>query len=576
MSVLVDDLARTVGRWVGRGFERAAEDPEGAQRRRLDILLRHARDTAFGRDHGLSRVHSAEAYREAVPVRDYEGFRPYVDRMIAGESSILTPDKVFMYTTTSGTTSEPKLIPVNVRWQRELAYLVRLWLYRAMGDHKGLMRDGMVGLVSPSVEDHTPSGVPIGSVSGLTYQRVPWYIRQCYLLPYDVMTVEAYDLRYYLATLYSLARPASCAVVPNPSTLLRIAETGDRESESLIGAIRDGKLGLSTLEGLSQHDEQVCRRLASHLKPNPDRAQFLEQARATHGALRPRDVWPNMRFIGCWLGGSCGVQARRLKAWYGEEVPFRDIGFRATEATITVPISDGVPEGVLALEANFYEFIAEEEIEQENPRVLLAHELEPGRCYYILLTTRGGLYRYDINDIVEVRGFYRNAPLIAFMRKGRDMVNITGEKLHVNQIYGAAESAAEDTGLRWEQIQLIPDVACYRYDLLVEPQASGLSIDDLRRFLEAFDGHLKGTNIEYAHKRKSRRLHLPRLHEMARGWAARRQKEDVLERGKRDGQYKWPYVTNRWLAASRDEVVRTLDPPPEGASQSGLGGPSEL
>ncbi len=213
---------------------------------------------------------------------------------------------------------------------------------------------------------------------------------------------------------------------------------------------------------------------------------------------------------------------------------------------------------MLALNANFYDFIPVDEIDQENPTVLLADELEVGGQYYILLTTRGGLYRYDINDIIEVTGTYEQAPLVAFLRKGRDMVNITGEKLHVNQICQAAQRASEGLGWRWEQLQLIPDAEAARYDLLLEPLERESTQAALEDFVRTFDRELASLNMEFAAKRNSRRLHLPRLHQMRSGWSNEHQRADVAS-GKRDGQYKWPYVRDEWLEASRACVVKTLD-----------------
>ena len=235
---------------------------------------------------------------------------------------------------------------------------------------------------------------------------------------------------------------------------------------------------------------------------------------------------------------------------------------------MSVPIQDGTSEGVLALNANFYEFIPVEDIEAESPQVLLADGFEVGAHYYILLTTRGGLYRYDINDIIEVTGTYEKAPLVAFLRKGRDMVNITGEKLHVNQVCLAAQRASERVGLRWEQLQLIPDAEAARYDLLLEPLWTPSA---LRRRYQTSSApsteSLTALNMGFAAKRNSRRLHLPRLHHMRPGWSHEHQRADVAN-GKRDGQYKWPYVRNEWLDQSRSFVLKTLDLEPSEQSPS--------
>ena len=96
------------------------------------------------------------------------------------------------------------------------------------------------------------------------------------------------------------------------------------------------------------------------------------------------------------------------------------------------------------------------------------------------------------------------------------------------------------------------------YDLLLEPRDANCSERTLQAFVIAFDEQLSALNMEFAHKRKSKRLHLPRLHHMRQGWSTAHQRADVAN-GKRDGQYKWPYVRNEWHAISESFVLNTLD-----------------
>lgn len=224
---------------------------------------------------------------------------------------------------------------------------------------------------------------------------------------------------------------------------------------------------------------------------------------------------------------------------------------------MTIPVEDGTAAGPLAVHANFFEFVPEECIESTNPPVRLAHELEDGKRYYILLSGANGLYRYDINDVVEVQGFYGRTPKVRFVRKGRDMVSITGEKLHLNQIQAAIREAERGTGLPVWQFRIIPDVEGLRYDLLLEVHAPADSDAVGRNFLAAFDHALTAANIEYASKRKSRRLRAPRLFLMQPGWADRLSRAD-FRRGKREAQYKWPAIREQWDEASRAEVIGSV------------------
>ena len=105
----------------------------------------------------------------------------------------------------------------------------------------------------------------------------------------------------------------------------------------------------------------------------------------------------------------------------------------------------------MAVDANFYEFIPEAEMESDRPHALTVGQLEEGESYYIVLTSPNGLYRYDINDVVRVAGFHGRTPMFEFMRKGRDMVNLEGEKLHVSQLIQAVEAAQTSVG-DWHRV----------------------------------------------------------------------------------------------------------------------------
>ena len=94
--------------------------------------------------------------------------------------------------------------------------------------------------------------------------------------------------------------------------------------------------------------------------------------------------------------------------------------------------------------ARFFSFVPEESASDPHPHVLLAHELELGKLYKVIMTNESGLYRYDINDTVKVNDFYNRTPVIAFVRKTSDVLNITGEKLHVNQFIMTIKKVSQE------------------------------------------------------------------------------------------------------------------------------------
>ena len=288
-------------------------------------------------------------------------------------------------------------------------------------------------MVSPAVEGYTQGGTPFGSASGYIYQNAAWAIRRSYDLPYSVFSIADYDAKYY--------------------AIMRLVTTADGRRDQVIRDIHDGAIDREL-----DIAPELRRELSARLRPNPVRARELERIVEREGFLDPKGYWPDLSLVGCWKGGSVGVTVERLKPWFGDEMPFRDIGYRASEAQMTLPVQDEGSAGILALDTNFYEFVPEAAMEREDARVLTAGQMEEGESYYVLLTTPTGLYRYDINDVVRVAGFYRQTPMLEFVRKGRDMVSLTGEKLHVGQLIQAMAVAQERTGMQVAHYRAIGNV----------------------------------------------------------------------------------------------------------------------
>jgi GH3 auxin-responsive promoter len=551
----------TAQQWVHRrAFEAATAAPAAAQARVLARLLSTNAGTVFGREHGFATTETPATFARRVPIRDYEAFRPYMNRVVAGEAAVLTAEAPLMFATTSGTTGEPKLVPVTESAARDTAALMRLWTVHALRDHPNLLDHRVLTMVGPAVEGRIGSGLPIGAMTGMIQQRLPWLVRRQQAVPYAVALVRDAETRYLLTARLALAHSVSSVGTPNASTLLRLAEVATRHADRLCRAIHDGTLGVECVEaiaGTGVNHADLLATLKAGLRPDPGRAAALEAVARRHGRLVLGACWPELALVACWLGGSAGIQARHLDAHF-PGVPRRDLGLVASEGRLTVPLDDDSAAGVLAVHTGFFEFIAEEEIDAPSPRTLLCHELEDGRRYYVVVTAANGLYRYDMNDVVEVRGFHRRTPRLAFVRKGRDMLNITGEKLHLNHVLHALHVAEAATGRGIWQLRLIPDVEASRYDLLLELTRPADDVRSLSGLRDAFDRALRDVNVEYAAKRVSERLGLPRLHLMRPGWSERLCRQEFA-RGRRDVQHKWGVLRPEWDASSRGEVLATLD-----------------
>lgn len=513
-------------------WEQLTAKSREAQKTLLLHLIRRNQSTAFGRDHGFNSIESLADYRKRVPISDYERFRPYIDRVKSGASASLTQEATSMFTLTSGTTGEPKLIPITPSTQERHGKLTRLWYYRASIDHRRCFSGKLLGIVSPAIEGRTSGGIPFGSASGLIFQSSPRWIKNAYLAASEVSEIKDFEAKYYVIMRLAVERNITFIGTPNPSTILRLVETADRRKEEILRDINDGAISSNVAL-----PPDIRARLSKQLGKNMARAKELESFVTRHGRLRPMEYWPGLRLVGCWKGGTVGVRLKEFTRWFAEQTPVRDLGYMASEAQMSLPISDAGSAGILAIDANFYEFIPEPEIGSPNPTTLACDELEEGGVYYLILTTPGGLYRYDINDVIRVTGFYNQTPLIEFVRKGRDVTNLTGEKLHVNQLIQAVEEAQRATGLVVRHYRAFADVEKSRYAFLVEFDGATLPKKALSGLLNELDSRLHQLNVEYAQKRESLRLGAPVLWVMKPGWFERKA-SSTLQLATGDVQFK--------------------------------------
>ncbi len=523
-------------------FETATQNPQQVQEEKLLDMVRKNAATDYGRRYGFDRITSVKDYQAQVPVITYDDIKSDMERLVTGENGIFTAENPIMFAQTSGTTGDPKYVPVTPTCKgREHSDVMRTWTFHAKQTHPNIFEGQVVSLVSPAVEGHTPSGIPYGSASGHIYKNMPGIVRNAYAIPYDTFEIEDYGAKYYVIMRIALASDVTFLATANPSSILKMCEKANEFGERIIKDIHDGTLA----DDLSI-ESRIRAAVTRKLKANPARARELEQFRSRRqGQLLPGDYWPRLSLIGCWKGGTVGHYLEKFPGWFypdgGRPTPVRDWGYLSSEARCSVPLSDEGSSGVLTIATNFFEFVPVDELEaqRDNPEkwdFRTVGQIEDGKDYYIFITTTGGLYRYDINDVIRVTGRYNNTPQVVFLRKGRGMTNITGEKVSVNQVINVVQTAAHKTGVVASHFKAEADAANSRYVLRVEFSSTPTD-EEQRQFLKQADEEMKVVNIEYKAKRESMRLKAPVLHVMKEGWYERGRRHQV-ESGMRAFQAK--------------------------------------
>ncbi len=519
----------------------AAHRRTGQVQQRLlrELLAAHA-ETDFGRDHDFARIRTYEDFRRAVPVGSYETHRPYVDRVLEGRPVALLPPgrRVLMFSRTSGTTGRPKHIPVTRRFLREMRRGWNIFGLKALTDHPGAWLRGILTISSSMRETTSPTGLPCGAISGLLADTQKRIVRRMYVAPREAAEIHDPAAKYYTILRCGVGRDVGMITTANPSSTIKLIETGQAHAERLVRDVRDGTI--SPPGGLPA---ELARRL--RFRPDAPLARRLEDGIRRDGTLLPRHFW-TVRVLCNWTGGTLKLYLRRLRELFGD-VPVRDIGLLASEGRFSIPFDDATPAGVAEITGNFLEFIPADEYARDDPAVRRVHELEVGGEYFLVLSNWAGLWRYSIDDRVRVVDFLARTPVFEFLSRGRHTANITGEKITEHQVVEAMRRAASEIGADLERFTLRGRFAeTPYYELRVEP-ADGW---DPQRLAERMDAALAGLNIEYAGKRSSDRLGPIRAVAVERGLFERQERDAVVRRHGRGEQYKHQYLLTEVLEAN--------------------------
>jgi len=538
------------------GFERATRKPIESQRALLLELLARNKNTVFGRKYDFAHIRSVEDYQARVPLNDYETLRPYVERLTRGEGNILTAEKPILFGVTSGTTGKPKFIPVTEYSRKKKKEVMDIWSYYLLRDHPGVLNGKILAIVSPEKEGSTTCNIPFGAESGHGYKNMPEVVKNLYVLPYEVFEIKDYDAKYYCILRIALEKNISAIGALNPSTILLLCQRIEKVKDRVIEDIRRGTLNA---ELSLRYD--IRKRVEEKLRPNPKRAdELIRMSEERDGNLLPADLWPNLRVIACWKGGAVGVYLPHIRKYFGDKIAIRDFGYLSSEARASIPLCDEGCQGILAVTSNFYEFLPKDDMPRRDRTFLLAHQLEPGREYYVILTTHNGLYRYNIDDIVRVAGFFNGTPLIEFRQKGSLVCSVSGEKLYESQVNEAVNKAAESIGLNLQSFSACVEwLNTPRYAFLVEFESGDLPEESKKALLKAIEKELSRLNVEYVTKRRSQRLGHPVLKVVECGSFDSYRCKKVSE-GSPDGQFKIPQLTNDINFHKNFKVVEEITP----------------
>lgn len=386
---------------AARRFARAIHACEEVQRAKLKNYLRSNAETAYGRRHCFSEIRSAEAYFDRVPVSSYSDMEPWINRIIQGETSVLTYAPVSHFALTAGTGGPAKTIPYNGDFKGEFWSAVSVWIDDSFRTLPDLRNGPAYWSVSPALgQRRTPAGIPIGFEDDSAYLGGISQILMNRILavPGHVGRIQDLDASRRITAALLLRSPDLRLIsVWHPRFFSLLCDWMGENWETLLRDLHDGQTWPVGFSG------------------NPARAKELS-------ALGPEDptrFWPGLGLISTWGNGAAKRPFEELAGRF-PGVTFQPKGIIATEAFLTFPYRGKYP---LAVTSHFFE------LELEDGTCRPCWKLEPGMKGAPVVTTGGGFYRYRIEDILEVTEHLGSIPCLRFLAKRGHVSDLVGEKL---------------------------------------------------------------------------------------------------------------------------------------------------
>ena len=414
----------------------AVEDQEAI----LKDLLKTGKLTDFGKEHQFNNIQAYEQFSQAVPVRDYEQFKPYIDRIKEGRHNVLWKGKPIYFAKTSGTTSGIKYIPISkesISNHINSARNALLCYIENSGNSQ--FTSGKMIFLSGSPELERIGDIPTGRLSGIVNHHIPNYLRKNQLPSYETNCIDDWETK-----------------------LDKIVEETINEPMSLISGI-------------------------------PPWMQMYFDRLIEITGKKITEIFPTLSVI---VHGGVNFEPYRSKLFDSLGGPIASIEtFPASEGFMAFQDSPET-EGLL-LNTNsgiFFEFIKAGDIHNENPERISLRDVKIGENYALIINNNAGLWGYNIGDTIR---FISTEPYrILVTGRIKHFISAFGEHVIGEEVEYSLMKAAKEENISIREFTVAPLIGeghSY-HEWFVEFENTP---SDLKRFAERVDNNLREKNIYY-------------------------------------------------------------------------------
>lgn len=435
-------LSKILAKSVANQTRKWSENPIETQRRVFLQLIKSAQQTAFGKDHHFDKINSFEDFANQVPVRDYEEIKPYIERVVKGESDVLWKGKPIYFAKTSGTTSGAKYIPLT---KESMPYHIKAArnaiLHYIHQTGKADFVDGKMIFLQGSPILEEKNGIKFGRLSGIVAHYVPKYLQKNRMPSYEANIIEDWETK-----------------------VNKIVEETLPENMTLISGIPSW---------VQMYFEKIYEKTGKKIG----------------------EVFPNFNLF---IYGGVNYEPYRAK--------FENLIGRKVDSIELFPASEGffayqdsqTDKGMLLLLDGgiFYEFIKADEFFTENPQRYTIGEVELGVNYVMIISTNAGLWAYNIGDTIQFVSLKPHRLIVS--GRVKHYISAFGEHVIGKEVEEALRKAMEGTDISVNEFTVAPQITPQNglpyHEWLIEFEKEP---QDLEAFALKIDNEMRKQNTYY-------------------------------------------------------------------------------
>ena len=437
-SFLAKPFASYIHKQIKKGMETAVEDQQSV----FNNLIKAAAKTEFGKEHGFADIKTYEDFIKQVPIRDYEAFKVYIERIKEGKHNVLWKGQPIYLAKTSGTTSGVKYIPItkdSIPNHINTARNALLCYMAETGNTK--FADGKLIFLSGSPELERVGGIPTGRLSGIVNHHVPKYLQSNQLPSYPTNCIEEWEEK-----------------------LDKIVEETINQNMTLISGI-------------------------------PPWMQMYFDRLIEKSGKKISELFPDFSVM---VQGGVNFEPYKARLYesIGKKIDCIEL-FPASEGFFAFQDSQDA-EGLL-LNTNsgiFFEFVPAAEIFTANPTRLSLKDVKAGENYALIINNNAGLWGYNIGDTVKFLS--TNPYRLIVSGRTKHFISAFGEHVIGEEVEAALLKAAEEENVQVTEFTVAPMIATDAgksyHEWFIEFENTP---EDINRFAKKINENLRTKNVYY-------------------------------------------------------------------------------